>query len=145
MEKFFLQLSDSEQYSDNRLGRIIYDMLVHSHHDLVVFFREHVAIISFNKEKQVFDLTIGKDLSSSLNEEQIVLIEKIKEFEVDCQKWVPYHLMKEMREQYPELNNVNFPVEDFRFWFTCALSWVFYLNEDFVIENNKAVFIEEES
>lgn len=145
MDKFFIQLSDAEQYSDNRLGRLISNFLIECHEDLILYFREHIILVEYNKDSRDYTLRICKDLSPQFKEESVVLVEHLKTFNVECHKWVPYYFMKELRALYPELANVDFPVDEYRMWFTDIDSWVYAKDISFIeVENGDWDYIYED-
>lgn len=126
MDKFFIKLGDPDQYSDNRFGSILRDMIVQNPNDAVIVFRDHIAVVEWNKDERNFVMCFYKYYPESKESAFFdVYGESCIKKEHECHKWVPYVLMQTFRDLYPELKDCDFPVEEYDIWFTDAYSYIF--------------------
>lgn len=131
MDKFFIKLGNSDQYSDNRFGSILRDMIVENPNDAIIVFRDHIAIVEWKKDERHFAMYFYKYYPESKETNYFDVYEESRiEKKHECHKWVPYVLMSTFRELYPELKGCDFPVEEYDIWFTDSYSYVFTDKED---------------
>ena len=131
MSKFFVSLTDSENYSDNRFGHLISCMLKDAQNDAIVLFRKHAMIVTFDKEEQNFEFRLHKIHENSIKTDLMVLDEiELYKGTHNCHKYIGYILMREFRNIHEDLKKVNFPVDEFKVWFDYDLSSYIYFNDE---------------
>ena len=131
MSKFFLSMSSSEHYTDNRFGRIMSDMLETVGNESVVIFREHLIFLIYDKENRQYDFKLYK-IHENNDDDAFITVEpeEIVHTTHDCHKYIGYILMSKFRTVYPELKEVDFPVEEFKIWFEYDMSSYVFFNDE---------------
>lgn len=131
MSKITFRLNDGDEYTDNRFGAIIKDMLQHSYRDCIITFRNHVCVITYNKKIQKYFLEFAEiDDNNGITDYYFIKADTIIKTEHECHKWVPYLLMSNFRKIYPELKDINFPVTDYIIWFSEDATCNIFVDED---------------
>lgn len=143
MDKFYLRLADEDQYSDHYLGRLITKMIKDNYDDLILFFRDYIITVVFNKKTFKYDLTLSKNISKQYDEKHFILAEKMKTMDVECHKWMAHYFMSLFRDCYPELKSCDFPVTEYQLWFSDA-DYVLLKGEHFMEVDNDWDFIYDE-
>lgn len=118
MSKFYLNISEQEQYTDNRLGHLFQGMLCDSHNDALVVFKDHVISVEYDKEDDSFVYESMKITRDKIEESHIEVESGfIQKKNMKNHKDIGYHILKMFRYIYPEYNDKRFPVTEIKIWF----------------------------
>lgn len=108
----YLSISDPEEYTDNKFG-VVLQSLMEKTEDAIVIYEDYLFVVR-NDTMDTFSIDFLKIIKRDYDGD--FKVEIIKEnIKVETYKNIGYLIMKLIREKEKHLEEIDFPVEKFKF------------------------------